>query len=151
MSALPNDALVSGASVPAAQDANKVTARLEIRTQTVQCFVITGASRGPGLGVLDPITVILTDTWGQGRLIVESFGSAWSAYFGSVGPQTLRQFLASCDEDYLGDKLTCRMQEEAYVRDVARAVIDGLREWEVNTSTFADLHLNLIAAAGATA
>lgn len=69
MSALPNDVQIHAASVPATQGTNKAAARLEIRTQTVQCFVITGASRVPGMGVLDPITVMLTDTWGKGLLI----------------------------------------------------------------------------------
>lgn len=98
----------------------------------VEAFVIYDAQRKPGRGVIDPITVVLRDFGSTGQIIVECYGSAWSAWFGAIGSRTLRQFLAGCDEHYLGGKLatsTVRRTtkaEEDYVRDIARAVIAAL-------------------------
>lgn len=97
-------------------------------------FVIVDAWRAPGRGVIDPITVILFDFQGSGKIIVECFGAAWSNWFGAIGSGTLRQFLAGCDDDYLASKLittTCRnttKREETYLRDIARAIIASLKE-----------------------
>ena len=103
------------------------------KTVQVEAFTIYGAMRAPNRGALDPITVMLRDLGGQGQIVVECYGAAWSAWFGAIGSATLRQFLAGCDEHYLGGKLannTTRKtikREEDYVRDITRAVIDVLR------------------------
>lgn len=85
--------------------------------------------------MLDPITVTLRDFGGSGQIIVECFGAAWSQWFGAIGGnKTLREFIASCDEYYLGQKLascTARRttkREEAWVCDIARAVIAAIQK-----------------------
>lgn len=99
----------------------------------VDAFRVYDAMRAPGLGSIDPITVMLRDFGGSGQIVVECYGAAWSAWFGAIGSATLRQFLVGCDEYYLGGKLannTTRKttkREEAYVCDIARAVIKALK------------------------
>lgn len=102
-------------------------------TVLVEAFTIYDAQRKPGLGMIDPITVVLRDLGGQGQIIVECYGAAWSQWFGAIGSETLRQFVAGCDEQYLAGKLaTCHTRkttkrEEAYLQDIARAVIAALK------------------------
>ena len=105
-------------------------------TSKLDAFVIHDAMRAPGRGKLDPITVILRDQEGRGLVIVECFGTAWSCYFGSIGPKTLRGFIAGCDEYYLADKLQsfgrqmskkARELEAAYIQDISRAIISVLK------------------------
>lgn len=55
---------------------------------------------------LDPITVIIQDVAaGKGRLTVECFGSAWSAFWGSIGKVSLIEFLAQSNPGYIADKM----------------------------------------------
>jgi len=56
---------------------------------------------------LDPITVILRDLGkGQGQVMIECYGSCWTAYWGAMGEDvTLRQFLVRVDLSYLVDRL----------------------------------------------
>lgn len=54
---------------------------------------------------LDPVTVILQDMGGSGRLIIECFGSAWSGYWGAIGGCTLKEFLSGCHPEYLAGKM----------------------------------------------
>jgi len=97
------------------------------------CLIIYEATRAPGKGVLDPITVILRDFGGQGQIVVECYGAAWSHWFGVIGEITLRQFISGCDEYYLATKLcssTVRKttkREEAYVQDVSKAIIQAMK------------------------
>lgn len=102
-------------------------------TVKVEAFTIYEAQRAPGRGALDPITVVLRDLGGSGQIIVECYGDAWSHWFGAIGSETLRQFVAGCDEGYLAGKLTSStvrrptMREEGYVLCIARAVIAALK------------------------
>lgn len=95
-------------------------------------FVIRDAMRKPGRGMIDPITVLLRDFAGSGQIIVECYGAAWSAWFGSIGAGSFASFIATCDEQYLAGKLvsvTCRRttkNEESYVQDICRAVIEAV-------------------------
>lgn len=107
-----------------------------LQSDKLDAFVIHDAMRAPGRGRIDPITVILRDQEGRGQVIVECYGSAWSCYFGSIGKNTLREFIAGCDEYYIADKLQsfgrqmskkARQLEEAYLQDIARAIIGVLK------------------------
>lgn len=99
----------------------------------VEAIEITGASRSPGKGTLDPITVMFRDFGGRGHVTVECYGAAWSCFFGAIGDLTLRDFIARCDGHYLATKLasvTCRKttkREESYLVDICRAVIAALK------------------------
>ena len=96
-------------------------------------FTIYEAKMPPGKGSLDPVTVILRDFGGEGQIIVECYGAAWSHWFGAIGDSTLRKFISGCDEYYLSTKLTSstvrsvKKSEESYVAHIARAVIDALK------------------------
>lgn len=106
---------------------------VETDTPAFKAIKISGAMRAPGRGTLDPITVLLCDMGGRGRIIVECFGEAWAHYFGSIGKESLRDFVAGCDEYYLADKLIShawhrpKKSEEKYLQDIARAVIAALK------------------------
>lgn len=82
---------------------------------------------------LDPVTVFLQDFGtGQGRITVECWGNAWSCYFGGMGTNTIRQFVASAGTDYLVNKLTGQLHKqtkrnEAYLRKIVDAVKAALQ------------------------
>lgn len=86
----------------------------------VTARVITGAMRAPGLGMLDPITVITrTIRPGVGSLTITVYGRAWTAYWGAMGVNTVEEFIAGCDADYLEGCLV-------------RGSIQGLKKGERN-------------------
>ena len=99
----------------------------------VDAFTIYEAPMPPGRSVLDPITVLLRDFGGSGQVIVECFGAAWSCWFGAIGSDTLRAFIADCNEYYLAGKLGCvthramTNREESYLQHIARAVIAAVK------------------------
>lgn len=99
----------------------------------LDAFTIYEGRMPPNRGVLDPVTVILQDMGGCGRIIVECYGAAWSCYFGAIGCQTLRQFIAGCDPHYLAGKLATvthrctTKKEESYLVKIARNVIAALK------------------------
>lgn len=80
---------------------------------------------------LDPVTVFLQDFGGgRGRLTVECYGEAWTAYWGAMHAE-LRKFVTSCELDYLATKMqrpreTKRGRE--YLLRILAAVQAALRE-----------------------
>lgn len=51
---------------------------------------------------LDPITVTLEDLAPRkGKITVECYGKAWSAFWGGMGDQTIAQFFQSVSSDYI--------------------------------------------------
>lgn len=51
---------------------------------------------------LDPIRVTLDNgELGKGRITIECYGKAWSSYWGGMGSDTVEQFFAGCNNDYL--------------------------------------------------
>lgn len=102
---------------------------IETKTLSVEAFEIA-ASTG-----LDPIRVILHDLGPyQGRIIVECYGRAWSAYWAATGEDRVAQFVLRVDYDYLARALTAggkrtSKQEDAYMLRLAKAVQAGLRHW----------------------
>lgn len=60
------------------------------------------ATRITAIPALDPVTVITQDHGqGKGKIIIECYGLAWSAYWGGMGNRTVREFFVSCDTEYL--------------------------------------------------
>ncbi|KXS55137.1 MAG: hypothetical protein AWU57_483 [Marinobacter sp. T13-3] len=56
---------------------------------------------------LDPVSVILEDFEpGRGKIVIECFGKAWSAYWGGMGKKDIATFFCRCDEHYLAGKLS---------------------------------------------
>ncbi len=72
--------------------------RMRVRRSSVEKLCITDAPK------LDPVNVFLEDFGeGRGKLTVECYGEAWSAYFGSMGC-SLVDFVRSCEPDYIARK-----------------------------------------------
>lgn len=82
---------------------------------------------------LDPITVILQDLApGKGRIIIECFGMAWSAYWNAMGGKSVGDFVARCDSEYIVDNLlrinrTTARREKMYLLRIVAAVREALR------------------------
>lgn len=101
--------------------------RVEAVTAEVQAFRIFDIPK------TDPVFVVLHDMGaGTGRLVVECFGKAWSAYWGAMGDRRLRQFITDCGTDYIvnrlspGDRRFTR-SEEAYLTRIVTGVQEALR------------------------
>lgn len=91
----------------------------QIQTETI---LISGAP------ALDPITVVFRDEGpSRGGILVECYGKAWAAFWGGMGDKTVREFVASCDAEYLATKLW-RAEEkrtkvnEAYLLRITSAI-----------------------------
>ena len=97
---------------------------------TIDYFIISDVQ------ALDPVTVILKDDDGKGKVIIECYGESWSTYFGGIGSKSLLSFVSGLNSGYLEDRLISNAfhkptkREKNYVNRIARAVIDGciLRE-----------------------
>lgn len=64
-------------------------------------LVISGIKR------IDPVTVITEDFGpGQGKIIIECYGKAWSSYWPAMGKETITEFFCSADEHYLAKNLS---------------------------------------------
>jgi len=65
-----------------------------------ETYVLTDLDR------LDPVTVYVTNYQpGQGKMVVECFGKAWTAYWGGMSDMTLQQFVLTCDNAYILGKM----------------------------------------------
>jgi hypothetical protein len=96
---------------------------------TPECFTVYNA------GALDPVLVILQDFGaGRGRLTLECYGRAWSAYWGAMGDDSLRDFLLNVSPEYIVTNLLRpldlsqrrRATEEKYLTRIVRAARTGL-------------------------
>jgi len=61
---------------------------------------------------LDTTNVILEDfNHGQGKITIECFGKAWTAYWNAMGKNnTIDKFFCDCDNNYLSEKLDPQLQ-----------------------------------------
>lgn len=97
----------------------------QIKTETI---VIKGAP------ALDPVTVVFRDEGpSRGGILVECYGKAWAAFWGGMGGKNVREFVASCDADYLATKLwrdgeKRTKQAEAYLLRITTAIRGALLE-----------------------
>ena len=74
---------------------------MKIKTSQVTKLMLTE------LDALDPVTVIIEDfEKHRGKIIIECYGEAWAAFFGSMGCDSIVEFVLSCDADYLAEKLS---------------------------------------------
>ena len=59
------------------------------------------------LKALDPVTFIAEDLGDErGKLTVDCFGQAWTAYWGAMGCDSVTEFINDCDVHYLANKLS---------------------------------------------
>lgn len=73
-----------------------------MKTEPV-AFVAIRITEAPAL---DPILAIFQDiNPGEGRLIVECFGLSWSTYWGGMGDRTVKEFIRSCNSDYIANRM----------------------------------------------
>lgn len=98
---------------------------MRVETIKAETFTIFNAP------ALDPVTVVLQDSGGQGRLIVECFGSAWSGYWGAIGNHTLKEFLIGCHPEYIAGKMEplerpLGKKEQRYLTRIVEAVHSAL-------------------------
>jgi len=107
--------------------------RDKLQSQAAPAGVVVERVRIEKPDGLDPITVYLEDYGnGQGRAVIVCYSSAWTCYWGSMG-RPLREFIAGCDEHYVGGCMTSMSyhrvtkSEQGYANRVARAVIDEIR------------------------
>lgn len=95
---------------------------MRIEPVTVEAFTIYDAP------TLDPVMVVIQDYHvGSGRLLVECFGIAWSAYWGAMGDRGVRGFVCSCSADYVVNRLWPSHQKRtkkdyAYLTRIVEAV-----------------------------
>lgn len=74
------------------------------------------------LDMLDPVTVYVTNyNTGQGKIVVECFGEAWTAYWGGMGVNTLQQFFLTCDNNYILGKMLKETRQTDFeeINDIA--------------------------------
>jgi len=108
---------------------------MKITTTKVTMMTITDVPPNvPNCGVLDPIRVITEDYGpGQGRIIVSCYDAAWTAYWGAMGNNTVRQFVMKCDTGYIADNLIRSMETAkgairlAYLERIAGAIQAAFR------------------------
>ena len=56
------------------------------------------------LNRLDPVTVYVTNyEEGEGRIVIECYGKAWSQYWGAMNRTNIQNFIITTDNDYLLD------------------------------------------------
>jgi hypothetical protein len=81
---------------------------------------------------LDPIEVFFRNYEpGRGMMVVQCHALAWCAYWGSMGLNTVQQFVCSCDSQYVTNVLIrgCGMtkkSDEAYVARIVTAIQTAL-------------------------
>lgn len=83
---------------------------------------------------LDSITVFWQNfEKGRGRVTIECYGSAWTAYWGGMGDRTIQQFFAECGSDYLFGKLgftqflNVTKGHETYLKRLIKAVQNEIK------------------------
>lgn len=83
---------------------------------------------------LDTIEVFWLD-YGpcRGMVTVTCYGASWTAYFGGMGEQSIREFFASVDVDYMVGKMHAPTLKEgkgrdAYLTRIVQAVQMELRK-----------------------
>lgn len=83
---------------------------------------------------LDPITVVLQDVApGKGRLIIECYGRAWSAFWGAMGDRCIEEFVLSADAEYIANRMYIPKEtksDKAYLLRIVQAVQASLRDKE---------------------
>lgn len=101
---------------------------MRVESAKVEAFTIyddDGARR------LDPVLVILQDLGGgQGRIVLECYGEAWSAYWGAMGNRNIKEFFATTSVDYLVNRLWPAqvVSRKKHREDYLRRIVESARE-----------------------
>lgn len=78
---------------------------------------------------LDPIvSVWLNDGGGKGRVILQCYGDAWTAYWGAMGLRTLEEFFIYCDVEYLTARFRPKKKDDAYLKRIVTAVRESMKQ-----------------------
>ena len=84
---------------------------------------------------IDPIIVFWVNVEpGKGYVTVICYGSAWTAYFGSMGGLTIQQFFSEVDVDYLVTKMGNTPQlkrgkrHDSYLARIVKVIQASLEE-----------------------
>lgn len=86
---------------------------MHVETGTVRVVKISGVPN------LDLISVTLEDfDAGQGKISIDVWGTAWSAYWGAMGKQhTISSFFQKCSAGYLIGKLSTGLEPTRFSND----------------------------------
>jgi hypothetical protein len=79
---------------------------------------------------VDSITVFWRNYQpGKGSVTITCYGSAWTAYFGAMSGQTIQQFFARADTDYLVTKLgiTPELKQRKRDHEYLARIIDAVK------------------------
>ena len=105
---------------------------MKVETGTVTILRISEVPR------LDPIRVTLDNgELGKGRITIECYSKAWSAYWGAMSDRTVEQFFVDCGNDYLIGNLSPGLYPispigETLEKDAKRVIRHrrkGIGEW----------------------
>lgn len=83
---------------------------------------------------LDPVTVFLQDFGGgSGRLVVECWCTAWSAYWGAMGSASVREFVLEAHPEYIATRMLPQdrkrlKRDEAYLLRIVKVVQQAMRD-----------------------
>ena len=84
---------------------------------------------------LDPICVYWENSsHGQGRVTITCYGEAWTAYWGAMGENNIKQFFLRADDDYIAHRLQgAQFQKHthghlSYLKRIVRAVKESISE-----------------------
>jgi hypothetical protein len=110
---------------------------MKVEAKQQRVLTITDATRGPGRGLIDPITVLIQNVApGQGHLTVTCYGEAWTCWWGSMGDGlTVEQFIARTSIGYITGCLvrgsrasrTEKTRMERYLCDIIEALKGALQ------------------------
>ena len=96
----------------------------------------------PSSGDLDQVTVYIENFEpGKGQITILCYGSAWTAYWGAMGEESLEEFFVTATADYLFNRLICRewqketKRHERYLGRIIEAVRKALRTAEGGCAT----------------
>ena len=86
---------------------------------------------------IDPIHVFwMDDGPGRGYVTIICYGAAWTAYFGAMGDDTIREFVLRANVDYLvtklgiGPHLKSTKRADKYLEKILNAVKEYLGAFE---------------------
>jgi len=98
---------------------------MKTTTSQVTKLVLTDLDR------LDPVSVITEDFGSErGKIIIECYGKAWTAYWGSMGCNSVAIFFYESNEHYLAGKLS-NIDDHVYDIDAIRESAEekGIECW----------------------
>lgn len=97
---------------------------MKVTTSQITKYVLTELDK------LDPVTMVLEDFGaGKGKLTIDCYGKAWTAYWGAMGSETIAEFINTADVDYLANKLSTVPSSKTDYEAISRKIgIDVDRE-----------------------